>query len=72
MLYPFSYRAAQSRINFLVFITPKLLAKILASAYYFAVNIVMLINFTINKTFRIHATDRILILSIFQYSCKYL
>ena len=54
MLYPFSYRAAQSRINFLVFITPKLLAKILASAYYFAVNIVMLINFTINKTLTVY------------------
>ena len=32
----------------------KLLAKILASIYDFAVNIVMVINIAINKTFCIH------------------
>ena len=56
MLYPFSHRATQSAINFLIFIPLKLLAKILASAYDFAINIVMLINITItiNKTHNIH------------------
>ena len=50
MLYPFSHRATQSTINFLVFISLKLLGKTMASADDFAVNIVMLINITINKT----------------------
>ena len=52
MFYPFSHRATQSTINFLIFIPLELLAKILACAYDFAVNIVMLINITItiNKT----------------------
>ena len=50
MLYPFSHRATQSTINFLVFILLKLLGKTMASADDFAVNIVMLINITINKT----------------------
>ena len=50
MLYPFSHRATQSTINFLVFIPLKLLGKTMASADDFAVNIVMLINITINKT----------------------
>ena len=45
----------QSTINFLMFIPLKLLAKILASAYDFAMNIVvMFINITINKTHNIH------------------
>ena len=56
MLYLFSHRATQSTSNFLIFIPLKLLAKILACAYDFAVNIVMLINITItiNKTHNIH------------------
>ena len=56
IFYPFSHRATQSTINFLTFIPLKLLAKILASAYDFAVNIVMMINITIaiNKTHNIH------------------
>ena len=54
MLYPFSHRATQSAIKFLVFIPLKLLAKILASAYDLAVNIVMLINITNDKTHNIH------------------
>ena len=45
----------QSTINFLMLIPLKLLAKILASAYDFAMNIVvMFINITINKTHNIH------------------
>ena len=54
MIYPFSHGATQSAINFLVFIPLKLLAKILASTYDFAVNIIMLINTTINKTHNIY------------------
>ena len=54
MFYSFSNEATQSVINFLLFIPLKLLAKILASAYDFAVNIVMLINITINKTHNIY------------------
>ena len=54
MLYPFSHRATQFAINFLIFIPLKLLAQILASAYDFAVNIVMLINTTNNKTHNIY------------------
>ena len=56
MFYPFSHRATQSTINFLIFIPLELLAKILACAYDFAVNIVMLINITItiNKTHNIY------------------
>ena len=56
MFYSFSNEATQSVINFLLFIPLKLLAKILASAYDFAINIVMLINITItiNKTHNIH------------------
>ena len=50
MLYPFSHGATQFAVNFLIFILQKLLAKILASAYNFAVNIVMLINITNDKT----------------------
>ena len=52
MLYPFIHRASQSTIRFLIFIPLKLVAKILACTYDFAVNIVMLINITItiNKT----------------------
>ena len=53
MLYPFSHRATLSAINFLIFIPLKLLAKILASAYNFAVVIVMLINISVNKTHNI-------------------
>ena len=56
MLYPFSHRATQSAIHFLIFIPLKLLAKILVSAYDFAVNIVILINITINKTHNIYDT----------------
>ena len=55
VLYPFSHRATQSAINFLIFIPITLPAKILAGAYDFAVNIVMLINI-INKTHNIHDT----------------
>ena len=56
MFCPFSHRATQSTINFLIFIPLELLTKILACAYDFAVNIVMLINITItiNKTHNIH------------------
>ena len=54
MLYPFSYGATQFAINFLILIPQKLLAKILASAYDFAINIVMLVNITNNKTHNIH------------------
>ena len=56
MLYPFIHRASQSKISFLIFIPLKLVAKILACTYDFAVNIVMLINITItiNKTHNIH------------------
>ena len=56
MLYPFSHRITQSAINFVIFMSLKLLAKILASAYDFAVKIVMLINITItiNETHNIH------------------
>ena len=56
MLYLFCHRAIQFLTNFLIFIPLKLLPKILASAYDFAVNIVMLINITItiNKTHNIH------------------
>ena len=56
ILYLFSDSATQSTINFLIFIPLKLLAKILASACDFAVNIIMLINITItiNKTHNIH------------------
>ena len=53
MLFTFSHRATQFAINVLAFIPLKLLAKILSSAYDFAVNIVMLINITINKTHNI-------------------
>ena len=53
MLYPFSHRATLSAINFLIFIPQKLLAKMLASAYDFAVDIVMLINISVNKTHNI-------------------
>ena len=53
MLYPFSHRATLSAINFFIFIPLKLLAKILASAYNFAVDIVMLINISVNKTHNI-------------------
>ena len=53
MLYPFSHRATLSAINFLIFISLKLLAKMLASAYDFAVDIVMLINISVNKTHNI-------------------
>ena len=54
MFYPFSHRAIQSTLNFLIVIRLKLLAKILGSAYDFAVNIVMSINITNNKTHDIH------------------
>ena len=56
MLYLFCHRDIQCFTNFLIFIPLKLLPKILASAYDFAVNIVMLINITItiNKTHNIH------------------
>ena len=54
MFYPFSHRAIQSTLNVLIFISLKLLAKILGSAYDFAVNIVMSINITNNKTHDIH------------------
>ena len=54
LLYPFSHRATQSAIIVLLFIPLKLLAKLLASANDVAVNIVMLINITINKTLNIH------------------
>ena len=53
MLYPFSHRATLSAINILIFIPLKLLAKMLASAYDFAVDIVMLINISVNKTHNI-------------------
>ena len=53
-LYPFSHRATQSTINFLVFIPLKLLAKIMTNIYNFAVTIVMFINITINKTHSIY------------------
>ena len=46
----------QSAINFLMFVPLRRLAKILARAYDFAVNIVMWINITINKTNNIHVT----------------
>ena len=48
ILYPFIHRATQSMINFLIFIALKPLAKILAGACDFGVNIVMLINITIS------------------------
>ena len=56
ILYPFSHRPTQSTINFLIFIPLKPLAKILAGAYDFGVNIVMLINIftTIDKTHNIY------------------
>ena len=41
-------------VEFFNFFTLKLLAKTLASAYDFAVKIVMLINITNNKTHNIH------------------
>ena len=47
-------RETQSAINFLIFIPLKLLVKMLASAYDFAVDIAMLINITINKTHNIY------------------
>ena len=53
-LYLLSHGATQPAINFLFFIPLKLLAKILAYAYDFAVNIVTLINIAINKTHNIH------------------
>ena len=56
MLYSFSNTVTQSAINFLMFVPLRRLAKILASAYDFAVNIVMWINITINKTNNIHVT----------------
>ena len=46
--------ATHLAINFLVFIPIKILAKILTSVYDFDVDIVMLINITINKTHNIH------------------
>ena len=56
IFYPFSHATTLATINFLIFIPLKLPAKILASTYDFAVNIVMLINITItiNKTHNIH------------------
>ena len=48
MLFTFSHRATQFAINVLAFIPLKLLAKILSSAYDFAVNIVITINKTHN------------------------
>ena len=45
---------SQPEVNNLVFIPLKILAKILASAYNFAVNIVMLTNITNNKTHNIY------------------
>ena len=54
MLYPFSHGATQAAITFLVFIPLKMLAKILASGYDFAANIVILINITIDKTHNIY------------------
>ena len=54
MLYPFSHGATQFAINLLIFTPLKLLAKILVSVYDFAVNIVMLINITNNKTHNVH------------------
>ena len=54
VLYLFSYGTTQPAINFLTFIPLKLLAKILAYAFDFAVNIVTLINIAINKTHNIH------------------
>ena len=56
MLYPFSHGATQFAINLLIFTSLKLLAKILVSAYDFAVNIVMLINITNNRTHNIHGS----------------
>ena len=47
-------RETQSAINFLIFIPLKILVKMLASAYDFAVDIAMLINITINKTHDIY------------------
>ena len=41
-------------IKFFCFFAVKLLLKIMASAYDFAVNIVMLINYTINKARNTH------------------
>ena len=66
MIYPFSHRATHSTIIFLIFISPKILAKILASVYNFAVNIVMLINITLNKTHNIH--DLIYAASIYDFA----
>ena len=54
MLYPLSHRVTQFAINFLTFIPQKLLAKILANVYDFAVNIVTLINIANNKAHNIH------------------
>ena len=54
VLYPFSHGDTQPATIFLVFIPLKLLAKVLASACDFVVNIVMLINITINKTHNIY------------------
>ena len=54
MLYPFSHGATQFAINLLIFTPLKLLSKILVRVYDFAVNIVMLINITKNKTHNVH------------------
>ena len=54
MFYPSSHRVTQSMIKFFSFYALKLLLKIMASAYDFAVNIVMLINYTINKALNTH------------------
>ena len=54
MLYPFSHGATQFAINLLMFTPLKFLPKILVRAYDFAVNIVMLINITKNKTHNVH------------------
>ena len=48
ILFPFIHRAMQSMINCLIFIALKPLAKILAGACDFGVNIIMLINITIS------------------------
>ena len=52
--YLFSLSITQSIIKFFSLYALKLLLKIMANAYDFAVNIVMLINYTINKARNIH------------------
>ena len=54
MFYLFSHRVTQSMIKFFSLYALKLLLNVMANAYDFAVNIVMLINYTINKALNIH------------------